>query len=99
RSPTSRHGSEGLPDDFFANYGFTIEKDVVLDLSCARIKYRDSDSLPYFPFVRCPKSGIDPTHPVSSGFQSLTFTFASSIALHPTPDAKVIELVKSSDKA
>jgi ABC-2 type transport system permease protein len=97
-SPTMRAGNDKLPDDFFSHYGFKINKDVVLDRSCARVPYRQR-VLPYPAFITITGSSIDQSHPITANFRGMIFTWASSLTLNPKPEVKSYELVKSSTQA
>jgi hypothetical protein len=98
RNPFVRSANDQLPDDLFAHYGFTIHKDVVLDLTCAPILWQ-KEQLRYPPFVVTTFDGIDQSHPISANFRSLIFTYASSLSLAPKPGVVAIELVRSSEHA
>ena len=98
QNPLMRSGNDKLPEDFFSNYGFTINKDVVLDLQCAGIRWQ-GQFLRYPAFVVSTVNNIDQDHPISANFRDLTFMFASSITLTPKPGVKAVEMVKSSEKA
>jgi ABC-type transport system involved in multi-copper enzyme maturation permease subunit len=97
-SPTMRAGNDRLPDDLFSHYGFKINKDVVLDLVCERVPYRNR-IMSYPPFIRATAANIDATHPISASFRNMFFTWVSSISLTPKPGVKAVELVKSSEQA
>jgi ABC-type uncharacterized transport system involved in gliding motility auxiliary subunit len=94
-SPMQREGSDRLPDDFFSHYGFRIDRDVVLDLSCMRVPYKKKVTI-YPPFVQATKENIDSTRPISANLGSLAFTWPSSITLVPKSGVSATELVKSS---
>jgi hypothetical protein len=98
QNPFMRSANDKLPDDFFSHYGFTINKDVVLDLQCAAIRWQ-GQGLRYPPFIVATVNGIDQTHPISANFRNLIFTFASSVSFAPKPGVKAIDMVKSSDTA
>lgn len=97
-NPLMRSGNDKLPEDFFSHYGFTINKDVVLDLQCAGIRWQGR-GVRYPGFVLSTANSIDEEHPISANLQGFMFMWPSSIALAPKPGVKAIEVVKSSEQA
>jgi gliding-associated putative ABC transporter substrate-binding component GldG len=103
-SPFMRTASEKLPEDFFSHYGFKINKDLVLDLSCLPVPVQ----VPGTPFqvLRAYPAApvaisqfIDSSHPVSARFKDLAFLWPASIELDPKPGVKAFTLVKTTDRA
>lgn len=97
-NPLMRSGNDKLPEDFFSHYGFTINKDVVLDLQCAGIRW-EGRPVRYPGFVVATANSIDQDHPITANFTGFMFMWPSSITLSPKPGVKAIELVRSSDQA
>ena len=99
-------------DDWLESMGFNIQNEMVLDPQNASlpipvprrvgpISVNEIVMMPYphFPDVR--QEGLDTEHPVTAGFNQLTFNWVSPVILDAAKHAQreVVELVKSSSKS
>lgn len=87
RTPTARSPAN---DEFFANYGITIDKNLVLDDQRFSYDYR-------YPLL-LPKN-FDAKGTLIAGVAQFFLRFASSIRLNPPPDVRAQVLARSSNLA
>lgn len=91
-TPTPR-GPEN--DEFFAHYGFTIHKNVVLDQQCLMQLLRP----PVFLIPQLQSEFFDPESALMNGVPAFYLPLASSIELNPKPGVTALVLARSSPAA
>lgn len=108
QSQEMRSPSESVADNLFSNYGFKINRDVVLDGVCAAINmpvrvqglpFPISQPVAYTPFPQPMGDSINQDHPITTGLDRLVFLYPSSVVFEPKPGVEAVELVRTSHKA
>lgn len=95
---------ESRADAFYAHLGFRVNRDLVCDQSCTKIKYTDVrppvlQPYPLFPVLSHQNKGLDSEHETTARLKKLVIPWASS--LEPRPGGEVLTQViaRTSDQA
>ncbi len=91
-------------DDFFAHLGFEVNRDLVCDNSCTKIKYSNVyppvfQPYPLFPSLSHAAAGLSAEHETTAGLKKLILPWASSLTVKPDGPLAATVIGRSSEQS
>lgn len=91
-------------DDFYAHLGFSVNRDLVCDTSCTKIKYTDVrppvlQPYPLFPSLSSDSGGLSRDHESTANIKKLILPWASSLTLKKDGPLFTQVIGRSSDQS